>query len=116
MGTEFIDRERCSELRGMLGIGGVGQGLRVNLVFARTVRHGIGLRIKIADTAFVNKFPIQKNEAIEAIDKYRNGFEEFFIEIVVNGPSTCKGDFAFFRVSAKNNSYPDFHRLVHSNR
>ena len=74
----------------------------------RQCRNG---RIKIADGAFVNVFPIEQNEVAEAVHKNRHGLKQGFIEVVVHGAATGKRDFAFARGAAKNDSYFEHGRV-----
>jgi hypothetical protein len=63
-------------------------------------------RIKIADGAFVNKLPIEKDELVKAINKNGHSLEQTLVEIVVNGASACKRYFTLFGSSSEDN--PDF--------
>jgi hypothetical protein len=65
-------------------------------------------RVKIPNTAFVNILPIQQDKISKWVNKYGNGFEKVFIQIVINGAASGKRNLPFARSAAKKYTNADF--------
>ncbi len=80
-------------------------GINLNIGKIAVLRQVLRVRIKIADTAFIEILPFEQNKIAEAIHKYRNSLKQTFIQIVVNGSAAGKRYFAFAgRASEKNSN------------
>ena len=76
----------------------------------------VGGGIKIANTAFVHVFPFELAKIPERINEDGNGLKQLFVEVVVYGSSTSKGNFTFAGLSTKENADSNFlHKRLSKN-